>query len=326
MAGIIRCCDWLSGCSLREDDHHDDARAKKFLFAPVTAGAIIVAALLVQNIGTSLYAFILASAILLCTFLFALVGFLGRFIRATRVADFLIIGFTVGILVADIGSASLSRSRTWILIILALDAVLVLERHYLPPLLISTMLVYLAVEGLEMVWRYGLYEFGRWGTDESDSFCSCASPPCGLSVAGVIGYVTPQYAVLLVDFYLTRGFAAALRQQMHCLKSVMSVSEVVAAALTRYDIECAENAIMTNPDLPAGLTDSYMRLLDNLRSYRDYLPDSLLEDENDAPGGHRVPAPGVGVEGETDVGMVFTDIQSSTALWEEYPNEMHEAL
>eukprot|EP00756_Hemistasia_phaeocysticola_P028239 Hpha_TRINITY_DN16166_c9_g1::TRINITY_DN16166_c9_g1_i1::g.4411::m.4411 len=112
-------------------------------------------------------------------------------------------------------------------------------------------------------------------------------------------------------------------------RSGIGVALEIAAALVRYDVDGAERAIDSTEagDLPDELVRTYQLLLLNLRSYKDYLPEAIFNDERDKESRPSVMPPALGQEGwEVEVGMVFTDIQSSTALWEAHPNEMYDAL
>eukprot|EP00756_Hemistasia_phaeocysticola_P036393 Hpha_TRINITY_DN16640_c1_g1::TRINITY_DN16640_c1_g1_i2::g.183719::m.183719 len=119
---------------------------------------------------------------------------------------------------------------------------------------------------------------------------------------------------------------------MHQLRRVeasVDVAGVVAAALARYDVDTAQRAIEGGDDLPVELADSYRVLLANLRSYRVYLPEIILPDTSDGTNPSKSPRRSTMVDapaGGVCVGMVFSDIQSSTALWESYPDAMYQAL
>eukprot|EP00756_Hemistasia_phaeocysticola_P028015 Hpha_TRINITY_DN16151_c2_g1::TRINITY_DN16151_c2_g1_i1::g.3949::m.3949 len=96
-----------------------------------------------------------------------------------------------------------------------------------------------------------------------------------------------------------------------------------------------------------GIIDALRGALQALKLYRDYLPQGLLAEKqpplytnclifDDEAGCRRrdtlilahshtlVPPPVAEDDGVCNVAMVFTDIQSSTVLWEAYPDEMYE--
>eukprot|EP00756_Hemistasia_phaeocysticola_P043332 Hpha_TRINITY_DN17022_c3_g2::TRINITY_DN17022_c3_g2_i1::g.166939::m.166939 len=325
MGAMRRCFGWK--LLVRESDSPEDARMKQVMFPICTfifvfAGAATFTSLrdslLVNGIGSSICG--------LATVLF-MVGALLNLASPPRLLDVVALLGAVGLCIMDAGLATTSNPfRTWTFIVLVLDFVLVFGRTHIPFFIIPFTLTYLAAVQFESVFRYGLYDVGYWGTGVESSNCNCASPPCAADVSGALLVFVAFCTVFLVDFYVTRGFANGMTIQLESVEASAAVSEEVAAALARYDVDSAEKAIAEGRNLPVRLKSSYLRLLSNLRSYRDYLPDSLLLDDEDnaSPRGGAV-APPVGDGGpDVEVGIVFTDIQSSTALWETYPQGMAE--
>eukprot|EP00756_Hemistasia_phaeocysticola_P018683 Hpha_TRINITY_DN15612_c3_g7::TRINITY_DN15612_c3_g7_i1::g.101823::m.101823 len=319
-----RCCKWLSECTVRQDDHPDDVRVKRFFF-PV-AVVMFFAALysIPRYISEGLMVYLLGALTIWVVAVGFLSGAVLNVIKARWLADIVLIGMTVGSLLMDVASATLTRVRTWNFVVLVLDASLVLERDHLAPIIILPVLLWLTLESAESAHRFGIYEFGYWGTDKESSRCNCVDPPCSASWAEAIAGVIPGFAVFLLDYYFTRAFASALRLELRNAETSVSVASQIAEALAHYDIDRAEKAIPDGGGFPQQLAGSYRLLLSNLRSYKDYLPDGLLHDGDETGGGSGISPPVA--EGRGEVAMVFTDIQSSTALWEAHPDGMYQAL
>eukprot|EP00756_Hemistasia_phaeocysticola_P033923 Hpha_TRINITY_DN16493_c4_g1::TRINITY_DN16493_c4_g1_i1::g.159817::m.159817 len=74
-----------------------------------------------------------------------------------------------------------------------------------------------------------------------------------------------------------------MRLQVRRVEASVDVAAVVAAALARYDVDEAEQAIDKDEHLPHELAESYRRLVSNLRGYRAYLPHSCLVHEVTPP-------------------------------------------
>eukprot|EP00756_Hemistasia_phaeocysticola_P021892 Hpha_TRINITY_DN15800_c6_g9::TRINITY_DN15800_c6_g9_i1::g.187023::m.187023 len=317
---------WL-GCSewtIRESDSPHDIRIKRGLIPLVIGLLIALAVTVVLNLGQDKgFVFLVVMLAHGSALIFFLIrGLLGSNMKVSL--DVTLAFFVVATLVQDVNNASELGVRAWSYVVLVLDIALVFNAPHTIPFTISVTLVYLLVERVEAGARYGLYEFVS--SSRFPATCDCAHPPCGVGVAAGSQWLV--FAIILVmDFILTRGFATDLRRQLRHVRSAVDVAAEIAAALARYDIEGAGKAITQGEDLPEELAESYVVLLSNLMSYRDYLPDALLQDETapDSPRGGGVPPP-VGEDGHSEVGMVFTDVQSSTALWEAYPQEMYEAL
>ncbi|KAJ9473605.1 hypothetical protein DIPPA_22159 [Diplonema papillatum] len=154
--------------------------------------------------------------------------------------------------------------------------------------------------------------------------------------------------VFLADFYLTRMFHYGMRQGEIKARDRANLAQDVARALVKFDLETAER-LVGNTDDP--LHDALRGLLNNLRLYRPYVPDALFtsastdgtESERssncvlaqttnplafpfrkkkkrypprlDAPADH-----------QSHATIVFTDVQSSTDLWEKHTGAMREAM
>eukprot|EP00756_Hemistasia_phaeocysticola_P016918 Hpha_TRINITY_DN15504_c0_g2::TRINITY_DN15504_c0_g2_i2::g.107059::m.107059 len=316
------CC---SGWIMRDSDSEEDVRIKRTvtplaLFSlPLSSYQLVYGMLDLDNAtyATSMAIFLTSYSI------YFVGGILGK--NMGTVIDASLLLLAIGNVVYDAYNTAALEQRNWSLIVVYLDFALVLDRMRPVRAMIIVTITWLFVANIESAFRFGLY-------DEINSapppVCDCLHPPCrtsfvGNSAAWIVGSI-----VMLFDFYLTRGFATNLRLQLRRVKSSVDVAAQVAAALAMYDVDEAEKAIENGKDLPQELAGSYRRLLSNLRSYRDYLPEELLhhgDDENHRIGSAvRPPLPEGGKE--LRVGMVFTDIQSSTALWDSCPQEMHKAL
>eukprot|EP00756_Hemistasia_phaeocysticola_P037085 Hpha_TRINITY_DN16679_c2_g13::TRINITY_DN16679_c2_g13_i1::g.181099::m.181099 len=233
------------------------------------------------------------------------VGILTNAASASRLLEVALYVSTMGIIIMDVTAAALSdQFRPWAYIILTLDCSLVFNIGHFPMFCIPFTLVYLLMEHVESVYRYGLYELGYWGISEEASFCNCASPPCSLAAVASLTNYLGVCIVCLVDFYLTKGFENGMTLQLHRIQVSAGVVEEVAAALARYDVDSAEETITGARDLPEGLEKSFRQLLSNLKSYRSYLPDSLLHpDDTGEELGGGVPPPMGDADGEVEVGM-----------------------
>eukprot|EP00756_Hemistasia_phaeocysticola_P044004 Hpha_TRINITY_DN17586_c0_g1::TRINITY_DN17586_c0_g1_i1::g.92461::m.92461 len=320
---------WWWKCSdvlIKGEDTAIDVRIKRIL-TPVVVVVVPINLLylLISLIGTGGF---LTSAAQSC----ALVAFLmipvcgGMGLRMGRTLDVALVLLAAGTVLVDADAALSLMPRMWALVVIWLDLALVFERKAAIPVVVLMLVLWLLVESAESGYRFGLYTAVH-GDSEIPHLCDCALPPCKQTVVSLSGSLFLSLLVLALDFYLTRGFANNLHVQLRRVKSSVEVAADVASALARYDIDKAQIAIADGENLPEELTESYLHLLRNLQSYRNYLPDALLQEEtSESPRARAVPPPVGHGEEEVCVGMVFTDIQSSTALWEEYPHDMYEAL
>eukprot|EP01062_Namystynia_karyoxenos_P034138 TRINITY_DN2503_c1_g4_i1.p1 TRINITY_DN2503_c1_g4~~TRINITY_DN2503_c1_g4_i1.p1 ORF type:complete len:975 (+),score=250.89 TRINITY_DN2503_c1_g4_i1:98-2926(+) len=251
------------------------------------------------------------------------------------------LGCTVCIILADWGLAQALYPRMWGLVMVVLDCALVTDAAQPVQIAIVTMTVlWLTVERTEAAERWGLLRIAYFDGNTHVDLCDCAEPPCRRDITdagtGWLFFVL----LFLCDFWFTRGFAKTMRRQMQVIDASVAVSGRIAELLADYDVEEARRAVDSEQGskLPRDLSHAYRRLLLNLETYRPFLPESILygaglEEGGDtwAPDGGEctapadIPPPGVDKE-NPHVCVCFTDIQSSSILWEHHPQGMYDAL
>eukprot|EP00756_Hemistasia_phaeocysticola_P038502 Hpha_TRINITY_DN16763_c4_g1::TRINITY_DN16763_c4_g1_i5::g.79590::m.79590 len=269
-----RCCGFAL---VRKGDSKEESSIKEVLFPVALVQLSIAIFTSFSFLRDSQLTGALGVGFILFGQLVFLVGVLLDLAPARYLVDALLIISGVGVVFVDLYNASLSgRFRAWGFIVLILDASLTFDRNHIPLFIIPCTLIYLAFESVESVHRFGLYDFGAWGTSEGDSQCMCATPPCEDAPMSAALTLLCVCLVFLVDYYLTSRFAAGMRFQLRCVESSVAVAEEVASALAEYDVDAADLAIAEGKDLPPRLKASYKQLLANLRSYRAYLPHSCL--------------------------------------------------
>eukprot|EP01065_Artemidia_motanka_P013081 TRINITY_DN17216_c0_g1_i1.p1 TRINITY_DN17216_c0_g1~~TRINITY_DN17216_c0_g1_i1.p1 ORF type:complete len:482 (+),score=82.63 TRINITY_DN17216_c0_g1_i1:598-2043(+) len=107
--------------------------------------------------------------------------------------------------------------------------------------------------------------------------CRCDRPPCSRAVYSASAEATMQIVLLVVDFYLTRGFASEMQQQMRMVQGSVAVSQEIAWHLAKYQVERAAAALRDGAAcLPEEMSTVLEHLIRNLEQYRPYLPMSCL--------------------------------------------------
>ena len=245
-------------------------------------------------------------------------------------------GFVVGqaymiagcVLMIDLIARTIGGSF-WAALVITVDYLLVMQvpSRYCVGLVCVTIcwLVFVAVE--ESV-RFGLFDLpglppqnGKNGRrDRLEEATACTELPCAFnSYASLVQAVT----VFSLDFVATRGFARDMLKEQAAMERTISVVQEIASLLAKYDVEgVAEMLKVQRDELPEEMHATLQRMEENLRKYRPYLPAALFEEEGGAPSAS-VPPPVLA----NDVGtIVFTDIRSSTSIWECAPEGMCAAL
>eukprot|EP01062_Namystynia_karyoxenos_P072322 TRINITY_DN6839_c0_g5_i1.p1 TRINITY_DN6839_c0_g5~~TRINITY_DN6839_c0_g5_i1.p1 ORF type:complete len:889 (+),score=254.29 TRINITY_DN6839_c0_g5_i1:81-2669(+) len=344
-----RLARWLADLSARPEDSPAD-RARKALAAPVyLAGSIFCfIAFLTNQDHASMDEFyelgIWNPALLLCTAAGA-VGLaltLATRVKPSTVATGLVLAITLAILAVDLNAAATGTERWWSFLVLALDLALVMNvPDWAQRVVIACTVLYFAVERVESITHFGFYwiAFGGDVPLEKVVLCDCAAVPCKRSTVHAATDWACVTFIFLTDFMLTRGFALGQRRQVALVDASVETAERVAVQLAAYSVAEAERIVASDGQkMPPALRDAMALLLTNLKRYRPYLPDALLHqaaeelgaDLGDPAAGaceiQAVEPPGSTAGGTADVSLCFTDIQSSTALWEAYPQDMYDAL
>eukprot|EP01060_Flectonema_neradi_P005345 TRINITY_DN13542_c0_g1_i1.p1 TRINITY_DN13542_c0_g1~~TRINITY_DN13542_c0_g1_i1.p1 ORF type:complete len:644 (+),score=106.65 TRINITY_DN13542_c0_g1_i1:513-2444(+) len=196
------------------------------------------------------------------------------------------------------------------------------------------------IVAVERVAQFGLFDIEGTPTQEKRrEKWDCPKLPCPRGAADSIGIVVTVLGVILLDFYFTRGFKEQVLSEKQKLVDGIRLSKQIVSHLLAFNLESAKNLLDNNVE--NELHDVLSGLVINLNLYRPYLPDTLFEAElHDGDGvvivdnsnDEKVPdrnPPGLQVTDNnksSHVAISFTDIVSSTSLWEQYPEGMSRGL
>eukprot|EP01064_Diplonema_japonicum_P001520 TRINITY_DN1098_c0_g2_i1.p1 TRINITY_DN1098_c0_g2~~TRINITY_DN1098_c0_g2_i1.p1 ORF type:complete len:808 (+),score=88.74 TRINITY_DN1098_c0_g2_i1:79-2502(+) len=241
---------------------------------------------------------------------------------------------TALLLIYDLATATASTARGWPVLVIVIDLLLVtrVDSAFSKTIVFITY-IYLTLTAIESAVRFGLYDLPGFASqaDRRDVF-KCDTLPCANLLGSVQDYCI-YVTVFLLDFYFTRGFAERLYKENQKIEASIHTAEKIAMALSKFDLESAkaELAKTNNQHLPIQLHNAFSNIVRNLTLYRPYLPDALFEDDSATSAGvasfsTSVIPPGTTSPGESKVSVMFTDIQGSTAIWEDCPEGMKKAL
>ena len=193
--------------------------------------------------------------------------------------------------------------------------------------LVCVTICWLVFVAVEQQFRFGLFDLpgmapqgGKHGREDHFWNIHCEKLPC--SEDPTLPFLQAT-SVFVVDFLATRGFARDILKEQATMERTINVVQEIASLLAKYDVEgVAEMLKVQRDELPEEMHATLQRMEENLRKYRPYLPAALFEEEGGAPSAS-VPPPVL----ENDVGtIVFTDIRSSTSIWECAPEGMRAGL
>ena len=215
------------------------------------------------------------------------------------------------------------RDPIWPAAVLIVDVILTCRmKNGLGKTVVISVTVYLFIVAIERASRFGLYDLvGKKMRGFRGCFSATpeeiAATPCKQDITSSLSFSVFYIGVFLIDFYCTRSFAEGMHREKAKLESSISLAESVVSDLVRFDLDEAGQRIDMESITP--LTETLSQLLRNLHQYRPYLPDSLFAEEV-RYSDQALPPSG------PSAAILFTDIKSSTAMWEAAPDAMKKAL
>ena len=187
------------------------------------------------------------------------------------------------IIFGDLGSAIVQENRQWPVFVLLVDVLLVSEAPSSISLgVVALCCFWILLTSVESTIRFGLYDARIQGSpsfETRNAICSCSTLPCPLDIGPALGTLTSASLIFVVDFMCTRGFAAAVLEEKNNILASIDAANLIAGSLSRFDLETAAEQL-NNAVIPAELKMSFSCILQNLRSYRPYLPQSCFRDSS----------------------------------------------
>ncbi|KAJ9467103.1 hypothetical protein DIPPA_50574 [Diplonema papillatum] len=244
-----------------------------------------------------------------------------------RAMELVLYGYLLLVVLLDYNNMRQMISRAWPLGVLILDVILACGLDdrcaYVCILALS---VWFIVAFVEDVTRFGLLDV--CASDEEYEWrmhlVLCDKPPCKLSLGGGLGLLIVSVLVFYLDFYITRSFARAVLTEKAKVETSIGIANRVAAALAEFDLEQASEVLQRSTEnLPPGLREAFVQLLQNLRSYRPFLPDTLFDDVRSVASVETTISP-PGTCGTAT--LVFADVEQAQALWNTAPDIFRRAL
>ena len=238
----------------------------------------------------------------------------------------------VAISLCDIYFYSSDLETTWPLFVLIVDLILVMRLgdEYALAVVVFVVL-WLLLTLCEKLFRFGLYDVPLTDSQSvrhetmSGKF-GCTELPCPGGVNSVVTYHLIGILVFVVDFIATRGFSRKVLEEQEAMRGTIRVVQDVARLLSYYDVDNVAALLQANSTLlPEDMHAALKSLEQNLRAYHPYLPATLFGalHASDPTERRRTIAPGLETGSAT---IAFTDITSSTSLWELAPDAMKRAM
>eukprot|EP00754_Rhynchopus_humris_P032177 Rhum_TRINITY_DN15383_c1_g1::Rhum_TRINITY_DN15383_c1_g1_i3::g.153487::m.153487 len=173
------------------------------------------------------------------------------------------------------------RDATWPFIIILLDISLLLDLP-LRTSYVAVVSVLLCIVFLTLQRTYDFMAFREPLEDYTlPDVCDCARPPCHGNSS--LGHELQQgfriIFVFVLDFYLTRRFAFSAKAEKAAMQSSIDTAQRLATMLSLLDLDTAERILNERrgaTTMPPELCRAFGSILQNLRTYKPYLPQSCL--------------------------------------------------
>eukprot|EP01062_Namystynia_karyoxenos_P031741 TRINITY_DN23516_c0_g1_i1.p1 TRINITY_DN23516_c0_g1~~TRINITY_DN23516_c0_g1_i1.p1 ORF type:complete len:849 (+),score=215.55 TRINITY_DN23516_c0_g1_i1:92-2638(+) len=184
-----------------------------------------------------------------------------------------------GFILVDWAASSSYGGRAqfvWPIFILLLDVLLVFHSRKIIELAVCALVVtwFMVRFAEDTTGGLGLTDFAIFTMSGAEPLEHSFKMPTRLSVS----FLVIRVAVVVVDFWLSRGFAHRMHELQGNVTKTIEVTENIAARLAEYDTEGAARIIRggADQDLPPRLRHAMAQLIEVLQEYRSFLPQSAL--------------------------------------------------
>ena len=216
--------------------------------------------------------------------MFALIWVVGLRLQVTdRFLQRFLVSVSIGIAVGDFEVSVLLEEPFWPLFVVIIDLLLVCEAPHNTTLkIVSGCIVLLCVKASEKIFRYGLYnfEFGYYSQATRRENYECEKLPCRQSFLNGFSNLCVELFVFLMDFVCTRGFAITVLEEKNRILASIEAANHIAISLSRFDLESSEE-LLDDSSIPTDLKVAFQQILNNLRTYKPYLPQSCFPFDDD---------------------------------------------
>ena len=220
----------------------------------------------------------------------------------------------------------------WPLQVIVIDMILVLrlgQRFALG--VVVAVLLWVFLFAFEDLFRFGLLDVpfltlpAEDRRDRAYDRTNCDTLPCKREAQYVLEDLLTIAVVFVADFLVTRSFAAQVVTEQSAMQRTIATVREASHMLAMYDIDMVQDMLRRRKgELPPEIHGALTRIEANLRMYKPYLPAALFEAEEETP--TNLASALLAAPTTEEIAIVFTDIRSSTPLWEASPQVMAEAM
>eukprot|EP01060_Flectonema_neradi_P028788 TRINITY_DN3879_c0_g1_i19.p1 TRINITY_DN3879_c0_g1~~TRINITY_DN3879_c0_g1_i19.p1 ORF type:complete len:571 (+),score=85.94 TRINITY_DN3879_c0_g1_i19:304-2016(+) len=186
--------------------------------------------------------------------------------------------YSVAIMVGEVDTSIMNTATAWPLFVIMIDLLLMCEAPVRMTLVaVASCSLFLALLATEAGFRYGIYDF-EWGAYSQENrrrAHGCENLPCATGAFRSMSAFLGKVIIFLVNFACTRSFAKAAVDERNRILASIDAANRIATSLSRFDLEAA-SSLLDDAAIPSDLKLAFEQILKNLRSYKPYLPQSVL--------------------------------------------------
>ena len=295
---VLSCCcfDRIFNRAIKERDTALQIKRKKLLI--LASFVVLIPSLLVsyRTYGQERFILFFVTSVYVFLTIISLVWVVGLRLQVTDMfMQCILILYSIGIAVADVDSSVVQGEPAWPLFVIVIDFLLICEApHSTTLIIVFACFVLLCVQASEKIFRYGLFdfEFGYYSQATIRENYDCEKLPCRRSFSRGFSNLCSQLSVFLMDFVCTRGFAMTVLEEKNRILASIEAANHIAISLSRFDLESSEE-LLDDSSIPTDLKVAFQQILNNLRTYKPYLPQSCFpfDDDTDDDGVPQSPMP-----------------------------------
>eukprot|EP01065_Artemidia_motanka_P046266 TRINITY_DN6969_c0_g1_i1.p1 TRINITY_DN6969_c0_g1~~TRINITY_DN6969_c0_g1_i1.p1 ORF type:complete len:687 (+),score=139.75 TRINITY_DN6969_c0_g1_i1:148-2208(+) len=280
-------CTWLAARSFHEDDTESDRLLKSVTIPAATTCAVILSATLLLTGDWRMDAFTVGCLLYVLTASPVIARAICTQKLSLRAVVVCISFGLLTIFMLDWSAAAVPGSvRVWPLSVLVMDLLLVIGAPgWVVEACTLCTVMWVLIMSTENAFRLGLYDIDGWTEPPGDVLrdrVGCANPPCSVGALSGFNAAATGIVAVVLDFSVTRGFSSGMRQRQEEMRMSVSVAQQVASHLALFDLDSARSTLDCARDsFPEEFKGPLTRLLNNLASYRPYLPQSCLPSYSD---------------------------------------------
>ena len=180
--------------------------------------------------------------------------------------------FTIFVVAAGVHSAATATHAMWMYFTLILGFTLTGRYQHMSRLVMVVAVVFLCLRHVNNSFQISHTVY----TAKVPDVCNCASPPCKVDVSDSVlsALMDILFVLSMYQFVCQCNIENATKAEV--MECTISTAKCIATCLSLFDLDAAEVLIHYEDKLPTEMRKSFQQLLENLRVYQPYLPQSCV--------------------------------------------------